>query len=319
MQEVRMSEGELHVIFGTGPIGIAVMGELIAEGKKVRMISRSGRAEVPEEVELRAGDAADLEVTREMCQGAAVVYNCANPPYHKWPELFPDLQNGILVGAATSGAKLVSMENLYMYGLTRGKPLTEDRPYDATTRKGMIRARMAEELMSAHESGRVRVTCARASDFFGPEARLAAMGERVFYPALAGKKAQVLGNPDLPHTLTYVPDIGRALVLLGKKDEALGQTWHVPSPTTVTTRKFIEMVYAETGHKPKIKSVPRILIRFMGKFNPAMKELYEMLYLFEEPLVMDHSKFEQRFNFQATPLETAIKATVDWFRAHPKA
>ncbi len=313
-----MSEGELHVIFGTGPVGLAVMVELIAKGKKVRMISRSGRAEVPEGVELHAGDAADLEVTRTMCQGAAVVYNCANPPYHKWPELFPDLQNGILVGAATSGAKLVSMENLYMYGLTRGRPLTEDRPYDATTRKGVTRARMAEELMSAHESGRVRAVCARASDFFGPGARLSAMGERVFTPALAGKKVQVLGNPDLPHTMTYVPDIGRALVLLGEKDEALGQAWHIPSPRTVTTREFIEMVCAEAGQKPKIKAVPRVMIKLMGKFNPLMNELNEMLYLFEEPLVMDHSKFEQRFNVQATPLETAIKATVDWFRAHPK-
>ncbi len=314
-----MSEGELHVIFGTGPVGLAVMSELVAKGKKVRMVSRSGRAEVPEAVELHAGDASELEVTRGMCQGAAVVYNCANPPYHKWLELFPDLQNGILVGAATSGAKLVSMENLYMYGLTRGKPLTEERPYDATTRKGMIRARMAEELMSAHESGRVRAVSARASDFFGPGARLSAMGERVFYPALAGKKVQVLGNPDMPHTMTYVPDIGRALVLLGERDEALGQTWHIPSPKTVSTREFVEMVYNEAGHKPKIRAVPGILIKLLGKFNPVMKELIEMLYLFEEPLVMEHSKFEQSFDFQATPLETAVKATVDWFRSHPKA
>jgi nucleoside-diphosphate-sugar epimerase len=282
------------------------------------MVSRSGRAEVPEGVEVHAGDASDLKTTEKMCSGAAVVYNCVNPPYDKWPELFPDIQNGILVGAVNSGAKLVSMENLYMYGPTRGKPLTEERNYDATTRKGMTRARMAEELMAAHESGRVRAVIGRASDFFGPRALSSAAGERVFYPALAGKKVQVLGDPDQPHTYSYVPDIGRALVLLGERDEALGQVWHIPSPETVTTREFLKSVFEEAGHKPKIQAAPRILVKILGKFNPLMRELQEILYQFEEPFVMDHAKFAEAFGFQPTPLKTAVKETVDWFRSHPK-
>ena len=313
-----MSEGELHVIFGSGPAGRAVVQELLSKGKSVRLINRSGKANVVGGVEVVAGDAADLETTRRLCQGAAVVYSCAAPPYHQWPDLFPPLQNGILVGAAHAGAVLVSMENLYMYGSQGGKPIREDMSHDALTRKGITRTRMAEELMAAHESGRVRVISARASDFFGPGTLRSAMGDRVFYPALKGKKVQVLGDPELPHTQTYVPDIGRALVLLGEKEEAQGQVWHIPSPETVSLRKFIEMVFQESGHSSRIQAVPKGMVKFIGKFQPIMRELYEMLYMFEEPWTLDFTKFEQAFGFQATPLKTAIQQTADWFRAHPR-
>ena len=160
------SNSELHVIFGIGPLGSAVMRELVAHGKRVHMVNRSGHGSLPEGVELYGGDASDLSFTREVCKGASVVYNCANPPYPKWAELFPPLQDGIIEGAAAAGAKLVSAENLYMYGAVGG-PITEDLPYAATSRTGRTRARMAEALLAAHESGKVRATIGRASDFTG--------------------------------------------------------------------------------------------------------------------------------------------------------
>lgn len=159
--------GELHVVFGTGPIGMSVVDALVKRGKRVRMVNRSGRANVPEGVEVVGGDAADRAQTREATAGSSVVYFALNPPYDKWPELFPPLQEAVVEGAA-AGAKLVAVENLYMYGPTDGRPLTEDLPHAAETRKGSVRARMSEELMEAHKSGRVRVTTGRASDFFGP-------------------------------------------------------------------------------------------------------------------------------------------------------
>src|ERR687896_254373 len=106
--------GELHVVFGTGPVGLAVMDELVSKGKRVRMVNRSGRANVPEGVEVVGGDAADPTFTREVSEGASVVYFALNPPYNKWPELFPGLQAGVLEGAASAGAKLIAMENLYI-------------------------------------------------------------------------------------------------------------------------------------------------------------------------------------------------------------
>ncbi len=307
--------GELHVVFGTGPVGMSVMDELVKRGRRVRMVNRSGRAGVPEGVEILGGDAADESFAREASEGASVVYFVLNPPYNKWPELFPPLQAGVLEGAASAGAKLVAMENLYMYGPTDGRPLTEDLPHAADTRKGAVRARMSEELMAAHTSGRVRVATGRASDFFGPRVLVSAAGEQVFGRAVRGKSAQVAGDPDQPHTYTYMPDIGKGLVVLGEREEALGQAWHLPSPKTVTTREFVGTIFEEVGRPPRVQAAPKILLRAIGLFNPGIRETIEMLYEFEEPFVVDHSKFERAFGEHATPLREAVGETVRWYRS----
>ena len=306
--------GELHVVFGTGPIGMAVMEELVRRDKRVRMVSRSGRANVPDGVEVVGGDATDKAFTQEVSAEASVVYFALNPPYNKWPELFPPLQAGVIEGAAAAGAKLIAMENLYMYGPVGKRLITENLPYAAATRKGTVRARMSQELMEAHTSGKVRVATGRASDFFGPRVLTSAAGEQVFGRAVEGKSAQVAGDPDQPHTYTYAPDIGRGLVILGEREEALGQAWHLPSPKTVTTRQFVEMIFEEIGKPARIQAAPKILLRAIGLFNPGIRETIEMLYEFEEPFVVDHSKFKRTFGEHATPLEEAIGATVRWYR-----
>jgi nucleoside-diphosphate-sugar epimerase len=310
---MRNNEG-LHVVFGTGPVGMSVMDELVGKGKSVRMVNRSGRASVPEGVEVLGGDATDEAFTRKASEGASVVYFALNPPYTKWAELFPPLQAGVIEGAASAGAKLIAVENLYMYGLTGGRPLTEDRPHAPNTRKGTVRAKMAQDLMEAHASGKVRVATGRASDFFGPRVLTSAAGEQVFGRAAQGKSAQVAGDPDQPHTYTYAPDIGKGLVVLGEREEALGQAWHLPSPETVTTREFVGTIFEEVGRPPRVQAAPKILLRAIGLFNPGIRETIEMLYEFEEPFVVDHSRFERAFGDHATPLKEAIADTVRWYR-----
>jgi nucleoside-diphosphate-sugar epimerase len=308
--------GELHVVFGTGPVGLAVTDELVQRGRRVRMVNRSGGTREHEGVEVAGGDATDANFAREAIAGASVVYFALNPPYNQWPELFPPLQAGVIEGAAAAGAKLIAMENLYMYGPTDGRPLTEDLPYAANTRKGTVRARMSQELMEAHTGGRVRVAIGRASDFFGPRVLASAAGEQVFGRATQGKSAQVVGDPDQPHTYTYAPDIGRGLVILGEREEALGRAWHLPSPETVTTREFVEMIFEVVGKPARIQAAPKILLRAMGLFNPALREIIEMLYEFEEPFVVDHSDFTRTFGGHATPLGESVRETVRWYREH---
>lgn len=306
---------QLHVIFGTGPVGRALMRELLGRGKTVRVVNRSGGGSFPAGVEHRTGDAADRQFAREASGGATVVYQCLAPPYHRWPELFPRMQAGVLSGATAAGAKLVAMENVYMYGSPYARPLTERRPMTATTRKGRVRTEMAEELLQAHRKGRVRVAIGRASDFFGPEVVDSAMGARVFRPALRGGAANVLGDPRLPHTYSYVPDIARGLATLGQRDEALGEVWHLPGPETVTTREFLTMVFSETGHPPAVRRAGRMTLRLLGFFKPEVRELVEMMYQFEEPFVVEHDKFVASFGDISTPLVEAIRVTVEWYRS----
>lgn len=308
-------ENNLHVIIGTGPLGKAVMRELVAQGQPVRMVNRSGKAAVPEGVEVVAGNATDPASTRPLCASASVVYQCAQPEYTRWAAEFPAYQAAVIEGAAASGAKLVVAENLYMYGPVSG-PIREDLPFRPNTRKGTVRAKVAEDLMAAHKAGKLRAVAGRASDFYGPEAgQQGAFGDRIIYPMLAGKKVAGLGNPDLPHTYSYVRDFGRGLVRLGSCDEALGQAWHIPNAPTLTTREILTLFFEEAGLPPKIGAVPNLVLKMVGLFNPVVKEVAEMLYEFNEPFIVDHSKFEGMFGNIATPHRQAIKETVAWFRA----
>ena len=312
-----MTTAARHVIFGTGAIGLATHDALRRRGETVRLVNRSGHARVPDDVEVVAGDAADPAFTRAATHGAAVVYQTLNPPYHLWTEQFPALQAGVLAAAEAAAARLVSMENVYMYGRPNGHPLTEDRPYAAHTKKGQLRARMARDLLAAHQAGRVQVAIGRASDYFGPRGGAQSnLGDRVCRPALAGKTATVLGDPDQPHTYTYIPDIGEGLAVLGEHPDAPGQVWHLPNdPDTRTTRQLVDILYQHAGRpRAKLRAMPPLLLRALGLANPTLRELAEMQYQFAEPFIVDSSKITNKLDVQATPLEQALADTLQSYR-----
>jgi nucleoside-diphosphate-sugar epimerase len=306
-----------HVIFGTGAIGLATFDALRRRGETARLVNRSGHARVPEDVEVIGGDARDPAFTTTVADGAAVIYQTLNPPYTEWTAQFPLLQAGVLAAAEATGARLVSMENVYMYGRPAGRVLTEDRAYDAHTKKGQLRGRMARELLAAHDAGRVEVAIGRASDYFGPRGGAQSnLGDRVFPAALAGKTATVLGDPDQPHTYTYVPDIGEGLAVLGEHPDAPGQVWHLPNdPDTRTTRQLVDIVYRQAGQpRGKLRRLPPVLLRAVGLVNPTMRELVEMQYQFEEPFIVDSSKITNKLGIEATPVEVALTDTLREYR-----
>jgi nucleoside-diphosphate-sugar epimerase len=306
-----------HVVFGTGAVGLATMEALLRRGETVRMVNRSGAAAVPAQVEVVRGDAADPAFTVEVARGAGVVYQTLNPPYARWVEEWPGLQAGVLAAAQAHGARLVSMENVYMYGRPAGRPLTEDRAYAARTTKGRLRARLATELLAAHEAGRVEVAIGRASDYFGPRGGAQSnLGDRLFPAALAGRTASVLGDPDQPHTYTYIPDIGEGLAVLGEHPAAPGQVWHLPNdPVTRTTRQLAELVFALVGGGPgRDRQVPPLVLRLVALVNPTVRELLEMQYQFAEPFVVDSTKIAA-LGAHATPVEQALADTLASYRS----
>ena len=309
-----MSMSELHVIFGAGPLGLAVMRVLVGRGKSVRIINRRGAAEPPAQVEVVKGDATDPASVRQVCNGAAVVYHCASAPYDRWSQELPPIFHGILKGASEVGARLVYGDNLYGYGPSPG-PLTEEIPYRASGRNGRTRAELATALMEAHRRGYIQATIGRASNFFGPHVHDSIVGDGVFASALAGKPALVLGNPDTPHTLTFIDDFAKGLATLGEREEALGQIWHVPRAPAVTTRQFITLVFEEVGAAPQLRVAPKLGIKLLSLFRPTMRAVNEQLYQWEQPLVVDHTKYARAFGAEVTPHSAAIRQTVDWFRA----
>jgi nucleoside-diphosphate-sugar epimerase len=309
-----VSQRDLQVVFGAGQVGLALANQLASSGSAVRSVSRRRPTALAQGVEWRAADANDPEAANAAANGASVIYQCLSAPYTEWPKKFPPLQRAVLNAAEQADALLVSLENLYGYGSTGGVAMTEDLPLNATTSKGRVRAAMTAELLDAARSGRIRIAIGRASDFFGAGATESTLGARVFGNAVAGKRADFIGDPDLLHTYSYVPDIAASLEVLGNDERAIGQVWHLPGPETVSTAAVLELIAGEVGHPVAVRSVPKLVLRALGIVNPMVRGLAEMAYEFEEPFVLDTSKFESTFGMKGTSLDVAIKETVAWYR-----
>jgi nucleoside-diphosphate-sugar epimerase len=308
-----MQTQETHIIFGTGPVGMAIAQALLLRGHRVTMVNRSGNAQAPAGVQVVRGDAYDPAVVAALTKGATTVYQAAQPAYHEWVAKFPPLQESIITGVGHSGAKLVVVENLYMYGVVDGL-IHEQLPASAHTRKGAVRARMAEAVQAAHEQGIVRTVAGRASDFYGPGVRHSAFGERTFVPALAGKKAEVLAHLDMPHSYTFITDFGEALVRLGERDAAFGQAWHVPNAPAITQRELLRILFEELGMPERTQVIGRGMLTLAGLFSPGAREMIEMIYEFDRPFVVDSRKYVQAFGDHATPIREGIRQTIAWYR-----
>ncbi|MDQ2935522.1 MAG: NAD-dependent epimerase/dehydratase family protein [Chloroflexota bacterium] len=307
---------DLHVVVGVGPVGRAVIDELLGRGLPVQAVGRHRPADLPSAVEFVEADITDHDDARRAMAGAVVIYHAASAAYHRWPELLPPLMHGVIAGASSSGARVVYADNLYAYGPVDG-PLTEDLPLRASGPNGRVRAELADLLLKADAAGTVRATIGRASDYYGPRGRQSQGGERLFVPALAGKATQLLGNPDMPHTFTYLGDFARGLVTLGTHDAALGQVWHVPSAETLTQREFVEQVYAAAGKTTDLRVMPRPLLALIGLLNPTVRAVREQLFQVDQPWVVDHTKFAGAFGADVTPHRDAVRATLAWFAANP--
>lgn len=298
----------LHVVLGAGPVGRAVAAELRRHpGTRVRVASRSGRA--VEGAEAVACDLSDPAQATRACEGAATVTFAAAPAYARWARDFPPLQEAAIRGASEAGAVLVAVENLYGYG--GAGVLREDDPLAASTRKGRVRAEMTGRMLAAHDAGEVRAVMVRASDLFGPGMAVSALGERVWPPLIAGKPVGWIGDPDVPHSFTYLADFARALVRAGAEPAAWGRAWHTPSPPDRTPRAVIAHAARLIGRpEPTIRPMPRLALRGLALVSPLMREVAEMAYQFEAPFHMASDAWTAAFGDAPTAWDDALRTTL---------
>lgn len=306
------------IILGTGQLGLAIMDELVKQGQPVTLVNRSGKVNepLPPGVTLRTADLTDPANVARVTADADAVYFCLQPPYDRWPDLFPPLIDATIQGMAGSRAKLVFGDNLYCYGPTHGQPIHEGLPAAATGHKGRTRARMAQTLLDAHRAGTLRVTIGRGSDFYGPRCTDSTLGDIVFGAIVRGETVNLLGDIDQPHSYTYIRDFAHGLTILAAQPEADGNVWHIPNPPAISTRQMVEEIAAQAGVQPKLRVAGRTLVTLLGLFNRQLREMKEMMYEFEEPYIVDHSRFAAAFGDIATPRAEAIAATLAWFKQH---
>ncbi|HLY23169.1 MAG TPA: NAD-dependent epimerase/dehydratase family protein [bacterium] len=307
-----MATSEAVVLGATGGAGSAVVRELASRGLLVRAVSRSGAGPSLPGVTPVKGDATNPTSLRDVCRGARVVYHCVNVPYPQWTSHLIPIAEAIIAAATSAGAKLVVMDNLYMYGRPDA-PMTETTPRNARGKKGRLRIRLEHLLLDAHRAGTVRVAIGRASDFYGPQANSAAT-MLVIRPAVSGHRASWVGSLDAPHTFGYLPDVAWGLVTLADHDEAFGEIWHLPAAEPLTGREFAALVFETLGAPPRIGLIPKPLMLLGGLFSPMIRESREVLYQFEYPFVMDAGKFSHAFGSRITSHRAAVRHTLDALR-----
>jgi nucleoside-diphosphate-sugar epimerase len=299
----------LHVIVGAGAVGVATARLLAARGDLVRLVSRRGTGPEHPSVELVAADATDSAALARLAHGAITLYNCAAPPYHRWPSEWPPLAAALLDAAEASGAVLVSAGNLYLYGPV-DRPLTEDLPPRPVGHKARVRAQIWQDALARHEAGRIRTADVRAGDHVGAGAQ-SLLTLAVLPRVLAGERALVPADLDAPHTWTAIADVARTLVAVADDERTWGRAWHVPSVPPLSIRQVVTRVCAVAdAPPPRLSTMPAAVLWLGGLANPLVRELRETQYQFRAPFVMDSSAATPALGITATPIEETLAETV---------
>ncbi|MDR3493922.1 MAG: NAD-dependent epimerase/dehydratase family protein [Ancalomicrobiaceae bacterium] len=307
---------ETIAVFGYGACGEAVTQLAATGGREVIVAQRRAPAHLPAAARFRAADILDTQAVMAAADGASQIVLAVGFAYdgRVWKDAWPKAIANILAAAEKTGARVVFVDNLYMYG-PQDRPLTEDMPLTDYGAKPATRAAVTRQWMAAATAGRVKFAALRAPDFYGPAVGALSMFGDMGLGALAkGKAATLIVPPDQLHDFAYVPDIGRAVVtLLDAPDDAFGQAWHVPSAPTTTARNILRLGAAELGAKPRITAIPLWALPALGLAMPMLKGFVEMRFVWDRPYRVDHQKFAKRFWGDATPFEVGAVATARSF------
>ena len=301
---------EVQCILGAGGvIANELMRELASRVDRVRLVRRHPTPPGPR-MEARAADLLDPRQMADAVQGTTVAYLVAGLPYlaDVWEAQWPVLLDNAVEACKRHQVRLVFLDNLYQYGQVEG-PIQEDTPPNPCSRKGAVRARLAERLEAEIGAGTVQALIARGADFYGPGAAKSLVHPMVFEMLRDGKRAAWMGCDDVPHSLLFTPDAGRALAVLGNSPEAYGQVWLLPcDPNAPTGRDFVRHVAEALGTRPVHRTLGAGLLRFAGLFHPTLRESLELLYQHTRPYVVDSRKFNRRF-FEPTPWPEGVRLT----------
>jgi nucleoside-diphosphate-sugar epimerase len=309
------------LVIGYGPVGAATAERLAARGQNVIVAQRKRPANLPQGIPFIACDAERLGSLRIAARGAAQIVLAIGLPYSGpvWRQLWPKIVDNVVETAAETGARVVFVDNLYMYG-PQSEPLKETMALTGAGLKPAARAAATRVWQAAGAAGRVRFAAVRGPDFYGPDVTLSTLGDTGLAALARGKAAMWLGDADIPHEIAYVPDYARAVVsLLDAPDDCFGQAWHVPCAPTRRPRELLALGAKALGAPLKVRNTPFWALRALGIVNPMISEFVEMKFQWDRPYLVDASKFAARFWFDPTPFEEGVARAALSFRERAAA
>lgn len=299
------------ILGSTGVIGTELAKSLTQYTDKIRLVSRNPKS-VNSTDQLVIADLTNPEQVLNAVERSDVVYLTAGLQYkiNIWQTQWPIIMKNVISACKTHKAKLVFFDNVYAYGLVKGW-MKEDTLVNPVSKKGEVRAQIAQMIMNEVERGSLDAMIARAADFYGPNTPLSFATVTVFQNLNRGKKAQWFIDANKKHSMTYTPDAGKATAILGNTSSAYNQIWHLPTDkNALTGKEFIELTAKAFGVEPRYTVLKKWMIQVVGTFIPVVKESIEMLYQNEHDYLFDSTKFEKAFNFTPTSYQDGIAETV---------
>lgn len=299
----------MNTILGAGgPSANALTRELLAHGEYIRLVSRRPSKFTDEKIEWKQADLLDYKQLLNACQGSTVIYMCAGLVYDSavWQQQWPVIMQNLIQVTQQTGARLIFFDNIYMYGLVNG-PMLETTPYNPSSIKGEVRAKIATRLMEEVKAGNIQATIARAADFYGTDSMNSFLDMMVLNKYAAGQRAQWIGDPRVLHNFTFIPDTGKAIYLLGKNPESGNQIWHLPTAAPLTGNEFIQLAAEIYSVKPRVFNINKFLLRIAGLFEKTAGGTVELYYQYDHNYNLDSSKFERAFDFKPTTYRDGIR------------
>ncbi len=300
------------ILGANGAIGSVLAHELTSYTDSIRLVSRNP-VRVNDSDELLQTDLLDPVMVDKAVEGSEVVYLVVGLEYKikVWEESWPKLMKAVIEACKKYNSRLVFFDNVYMYDMDAIPHMTEDSPVNPSSRKGMVRKRLADMIMEEVKAGRLMALIARSADFYGPGNKGSLLMEIIFKNLNKGKAANWFIDADRKHSFTYTPDAAKATAILGNTIDAFNQVWHMPTDrNTLTAREMSGLFADELNVKNRMSVIPLWLLRTMGLFIPVLKEMVEMTYQYDRDYFFDSSKFEKRFKFKPTTYQEGIKITV---------
>ncbi len=308
----------LYAVTGAGPVGWTVAEQLAARGDSVRILTRSGSGPDHPLVERLRVDASDAAALAPTLDGAAAVFSCIHGSAYStaaWRRELPAAEAALLGVAGRLGAVVVFPESLYSYSRP-DEVMTEDSERAAASGKRGVRT----TLLAARAASATDTLSVVASDFYGPRVRMAHAGERMVPSVLEGRPVRLIGDPDAPHSFTYVPDLAAAMIAAAGLPRTPDRVLHAPTLPPLTQRTLTGAFAGAAGAAvPRLTGTPGTAVRALGLVMPSMRELGELAYQFDRPFVMDSTASDRVLGLAPTPLDVAAGETVRWWRARSTA
>lgn len=299
----------MQTILGANGIIAQELSKLLPQyTDRIRQVSRNPK-KVNASDEIVSADLLDYQQVEHAVAGSDIAYLVAGLKYDAkvWNEQWPKIMRHTIDACKKHRCKLVFFDNVYAYGHVRG-PMTEETPFNPSSKKGEVRARIATMLLDEIKQKNLEAMIIRAADFYGPGAIQSIPHVSIAERLKQSKTPQWIGDPKAVHSFTYTPDAGKTVAMLANTPAAYNQTWHaLTSPEIITGETFIKIACAAAQRPYKgVTSMPKFMVRVAGLFIPIMREFVEMMYQFENDYIFDSSKAEKALSTSATDYNVGI-------------